>query len=210
MVWTVHAPSGADRPLDQIAEFRGQVLYDGGRRPAYRGPDGRCADPDQSDLDAYHITATADSDLVGVMRVVPLKVTSHGVCQRLLGSDGLGRLLAAIDADRSDTWEGSGWAVLPTHRSNGLGRALLAAGSALAGQLGLRVAIGAAGVRYGQYARIRTAGFRPVPGFGPLPVAKFADEVRMVWGTHEHLAPEFRELIRQVGDQLKWPGASPT
>jgi hypothetical protein len=206
LTWTVHTPPGGDRSLSAISEFRGEVLYDGGRRPAYLRPDGRCADPDPSDQDAYHVTASTPSGLVGVMRVIPLLATSRGVCQRLLGSDDLGRLLTIIDADRAETWEGSGWAVSAVHRSNGLGRELLAAGTALAGQLGLRVAIGAAGVRYGQYARIRQAGYRAVPGFDPLPVAKFADEVRMVWGAEEHLVPEFRQLMKRVGGQVKLPG----
>ena len=210
LVWTVHTPPGAERSLVEIARFRGEVLYDGGRRPTYRLPDGRCVDPDPSDRDAYHVTASTSSGLIGVMRVVPLRATDQGVCQRLLGSDGLGRLLTTVGADRASTWEGSGWAVEAAHRTNGVGLALLAAGTALARRLELRVAIGAAGVRYGQYARIRRAGYRPVPGFDPLPVAKFADEVRMVWGADEHLATEFRELTEMVADQLKWPGPSPT
>ncbi len=210
LVWTVHVPPSVDGSLAEIAEFHGEVLYDGGRRPSYRRPDGRCADPDPSDRDAYHVTASTSAGLAGVLRVAPLRATGQGVCQRLLGSDGLGRLLATIGADRASTWEGSGWAVRASHRSNGLGRGLLAAGAALAARLELRVAIGAAGVRYGQYARIRQAGYRAVPGFGPLPVAKFADEVRMVWGADDHLAADFRELVEAVGDQLTWPGLSPT
>lgn len=209
--WEVHPPpAGIPAWLDQVRRFRAEVLHAGGLRPAFRGPDGRFYDDDPADDRAHHVVATVEGRPVAALRVVPLALTHDGFCERLLGTAALAAFLDRIEAERATTWEGSGWAVHPGHRSGAMGATVLAAGQAVARDLGLDVAIGAAGSRYGQLHRILTAGYRRAPGVEPIDVPALADEVHIVHGSLDSLRPTFRSHVEHVADLLRSERRSPT
>jgi hypothetical protein len=55
ITWELKTPQ-SENPIDwleEISELRGRVLYEDGRRPAFRLANGHFADPDSLDLHAY-------------------------------------------------------------------------------------------------------------------------------------------------------------
>jgi hypothetical protein len=70
--------------LSAIRAFRAEVYYADGRRPSFRAPDGRFADPDDADLHAHHITCHDDDGvLVGCLRA--RRSGSSGRCSVPMG-----------------------------------------------------------------------------------------------------------------------------
>jgi hypothetical protein len=215
--WHVHPPvagpgdgrSGVPEWLTELRRFRAEVLWSGGLRPAFRDTDGGFRDDDPIDLHSYHVVTTDGGEPIATLRVVPIAAGS-GFCDRLLGRAVVDRLLDQLGTDRDDTWEGSGWAVQPSRRRAAMGARVLAAGSAVARELGLHTAIGAAGSRYGQLVRILAAGYRRAEGAEPVPVSSLADDVYLVHGTLDTLRPGFQALVEQASDLLEWEQHSPT
>lgn len=206
--WSVRPPPTPGEPppdwLVRLREFRAEVLHADGLRPAYRLPDGTFADPDPGDLVAHHVLVRDADDLVGALRVIPLAATRAGFCERLVGSAGIEQLLAALDAQRADIGEASGWAVAPQRRSEALGPRVLAAGVAVAQMLGLPTTVGAVGRRYGQLYRALAAGFCRAPGFDLVEVAALSDDLQLMFGRYEDLRPGFRSVVDQATEMLQW------
>lgn len=212
--WHVHQPPftgvGVPEWLAAVRRFRAETLHSDGLRPGFRGPDGRFRDDDPADPFAHHIVASAEGTPIATLRVIPLTATRLGFCERLLGSAGLERLLTDLGTDRSDAWEGSGWAVRPGRRRAKLGAMVLAAGTAVAQELGLHTAIGASGTRYGQLYRILSAGYHRASGIDPIPAPALVDDLQLVHGTFDTLRPGFRTLVEQTSELLRWDVGSPT
>lgn len=200
----MQAPGG---PLDGIRTFRARVLHDGGRRPTFRTADGRFADPDPIDEHAHHVVASADGRIVGTLRLLLLDATDRAFCDRLLGRERVDEILAGAGTHRGAVWEGSGWAVDPRRRTGAFGARVLAAGTAVAEALGRTHLIGAAGVRFGQYLRVRQLGYPAAAGIGPVALPRMADEVRIVCGPSATTTPAFRALVARAAAALR--GASP-
>lgn len=213
LVWNVHAPpvdaEGVPEWLVAVRRFRAEMLHADGLRPDFRGPDGQFRDDDPADPFAHHIVASADGHPVATLRVIPLAATPLGFCERLLGTPALDRLLDDLGAARSETWEGSGWAVRPGRRRATLGAMVLAGGSAVAQKLALRTAIGASGTRYGQLFRILSVGYVRANGVGPIAAPGLADDLQLVHGTFDTLRPGFRTLVEQTSELLRWNAGSP-
>lgn len=211
LLWEVYPPPvGETEWLAAMRRFRAEVLHADGLRPAFRGPDGRFRDEDPTDLVAHHVVATEGGTPVAALRIVPLAATGQGFCERLIGSGALEQLLDRIGTDRADTWEGSGWAVRADRRRGAMGANVLAAGQGVARTLGLRMAIGAAGSRYGQLYRILAAGYRTAPDVGSIHVPALVDDLHLVHGTLDTLRPGFQAAVERVSDLLRWEDHSPT
>lgn len=209
--WDVRPPPGGSGDggpswLDDIHRFRARVLYDGGLRPSFRADDGSYRDVDPVDVAAHHVKASDGGDIVGSFRVLPLAGAAVGLGERLLGGDGMERLLATVGCRREEAWEGGGWVVDPARRGTGLGLRLLAAGIAEAERLGLPVVIGAAGVRYGQYRTLARVGCRRVPGFDVVPVPELADDLTMVYAVSRALPSSFRCLVARAEADIRVRG----
>src|SRR3954454_23715359 len=70
--------------LAEISEFRGRTLHAGGRRPRFAHEDGY-ADDDPVDLHSFHVTVRAGGNLIGCVRVTPLRELSQSFLGRLSG-----------------------------------------------------------------------------------------------------------------------------
>lgn len=212
--WRVHPPPRDDcardtRILAEVRAFRAGVLWSGGLRPRFRDAAGRFVDDDPADPFAHHVVARVDGAIVAAMRVVPLAATDQGFCERMFGTEELEAAIGRVGATRAETWEGSGWAVEPSRRGAAMGLRVLAAASAVARALGLELAVGASGRRYGQLYRILSAGYRRAEGATPVEVEELADEVLLVLGRVAELRPRFRELVDGADDLLRWDRLSP-
>lgn len=196
--------------LAEVRRFRAEVLHADGLRPAFRGLDGAYHDEDPADLLAHHVVATLDGVPIASLRVVPLGLSRNGVCERLLGTTVLEKLLSDLGVCREEVGEGSGWSVEPSRRGARMGARVLAAGFAVARELGLAVTIGATGTRYGQLYRILSAGYRRAQGVNPIFVASLADDVQLVHGRLHELRPGFQALVEKAADLLRWETDSPT
>ncbi|HVL84120.1 MAG TPA: hypothetical protein VM367_07540, partial [Pseudonocardia sp.] len=201
----------ADVPpwLARLRAFRAEVLFADGLRPAFRDVDGRFRDDDPVDPFAHHVVATLDGVPIATLRVVPIEFTRIGFCERMFGGRAVEKVLAAAGSTRATTWEGSGWAVGPTRRGAAMGSRVLAAGSAVARELGLTTAIGAAGRRYGQLYRILSAGYQRAEDIAPVEVPSLADDVQLVHGTLDELRPSFRDLVERIRPLLRWDTGHP-
>ena len=123
--WELFAPPGEAQFgwLDEIREFRARVLYDNGRRPAFRQGDGRYADSDRRDRAAHHLSARVAGVMAGCVRLLP--VPDGDVCftEQLVGPARFAEILSDLGVDRSQTIEGGRWVVDPTYRAGRTRRA---------------------------------------------------------------------------------------
>jgi hypothetical protein len=206
--WHVLAPptSGTPGPvLDAVRRFRGRLLFDDGLRPSFAGgPDGP-RDDDPADLGAHHVVAVDGDEPCSALRVLPLDEGPAGFCDRLLGAGATARLLDRLDVPLDGAWEGSGWAVRPGPGRARMAAETLAAGVAVARELGRETLVGASGTRYGQLHRVLSAGFRRAPGVDPVTVPELADDLQIVLGHVDTLRPEFRSLVDRMSPRLSWP-----
>lgn len=206
VTWTVYPPPR--RPvgwLDELRAFRARVLYDDGRRPCFRTPDGGFADPDPADLDAYHIVTLTGNGFAGCVRLLPLEVARTGLCEQLLGSTRLEAVLARLGTTRAHTAETGGWVLDRHHRSTALAFRQCALVAALAEYLGLQMLIGANGTRDGQARALkRIAGYHAVPELHPIPVPRYDDEVRICYtrGLDSDGRPRLQSIRKQLLSEL--------
>jgi hypothetical protein len=176
----------------------------------FRDSAGRFRDDDPADPFAHHVVARVAGAPIATLRIVPLAATRTGVCERLLGAELLDTVLARIGASAEQTWEGSGWAVQPGRRGAAMGPRVVAAGWAVARELGLQTGIGAVGRRYGQLYRVLSVGYRRAEDVEPKKLDSLADEVQLVHGSYRDLRPGFHTLVEQAADLLEWTTQSPT
>jgi ribosomal protein S18 acetylase RimI-like enzyme len=189
--------------MAQLRKFRARVLYDNGLRPRFRDPSGEYVDPDPLDRHALHIVASAEGELVGCIRLIPMRDTPPATIAGLLGQDGLRRVFSVVGAQPSDSVEVGGWAVAPQHRRSGLGIELAASAVALARKLGFRWVLGAVGTKDGQDRLLTGQGMRPVQGLEPVPLPGFADQVRiMAFETTTDGSSSFRALVATLSARL--------
>lgn len=203
--WSLQRPPVPGPPpwLEELRQFRARVLYDGGRRPAFRTTAGRFTDPDPTDVHSFHILATGTEGPVGCMRVSSLAGAAPGFCERLLGRQQLDAALRRVGARPEETAECGGWAVAPDRRRTGIGFRLCAYAGALAQCLGVRFLISAAGTRDRQAQALgRVAGHRPVPGMQEVAVPELDDELRLCF-TDPYVdgSPGIRKLTRRLRDE---------
>ena len=110
--------------LDEIREFRARVLYDAGRRPAFRDADGCYADRDPLDRAAYHVYARVAGAIVGSVRLLPVPARDLCLTEQLIGPARFAQMLRTLNVNRVETIEGGRWVVDPAHRVGRLGGTL--------------------------------------------------------------------------------------
>lgn len=202
--WELHKPSAAPPiRLDEISELRGRVLYENGRRPAFRLPTGRFADPDPLDSYAYHIVARSDGNSIGCVRNVPVTDDVTCLTERLLGETRFTEMLAAFGVERKSAVETSRWMVDPNFRSLRIG-VLLAAGAVTAARdCGFELLFCSVGTRDRQDRVLSRLGLRRVPELPLIPVPEFNDELCVMYIQPHRPPPHFAELMAEMDVELK-------
>jgi hypothetical protein len=239
LCWRLKAPPGwkLDRDnkgstLDWLAEvraLRGKVLYEAGRRPAFRTPAGAFLDPDPIDRHAFHILAYDGAALVGCLRLYHLDGDGPAcLTEKILGEKMFSQMLRTLSAQRDEIVEIGRWVVAPEYRARnrdfGLSIQLAAASAAVANALGKAsgklhgFAICAAGTKDHQDRMLTRLGMAPVFGIGPVYCEKYCDDVSVLCCCQgQPLSPLLTELIDKMAEKMglsdesipDWTGTRP-
>jgi N-acyl-L-homoserine lactone synthetase len=202
--WELHNPVAGQRPwLDEISELRGRVLYEDGRRPAFRLPTGRFGDPDPLDQHAYHIIARTSGIVVGCVRNVPITVGVMGITERLLGQEQFAEVLATLGVERRDVVECGRWIVDRNFRALRIGMLLAAGAVTTAHALGFRLLLCSVGTRDQQDRILSGLGLRRVAGLPLVPVPEFNDELCVMSIQPDHPPSHFAELMAEMHEKLE-------
>lgn len=207
IIWKLYPPPvvTAATPdwLTELSEMRGHLLYADGRRPAFRRSNGRFADDDSLDRDAYHLLAYAGTDLVGCARLAPLGSVARCVTETLVGSQPLHDALLALQVSRHQAAECGRWMVVPAYRCTSMVAMRLAAGIiALGRQLEYKILLASTGTRDGQRDLLIRSGFQPLPTLAPLAVPLYNDEVQFIYINPRCASAKFTLLINQMAKRL--------
>lgn len=200
--------------LKNVSVLRGRVLFDNGRRPGFRTPDGGFLDPDPIDAHAFHILAYDGARLVGCVRLYHLELKGPlCVTERILGERTFSHMLQTLGAQRTGIVEIGRWIVDPEYRVTrgdfGLSIQLVAASGALAKALGeasddLRgLVICAAGTEDRQDILLTRLGMVPVSGIGSTYCEDYKDNVRILCcSQRQRLNPQFMGFIDKMANKL--------
>ena len=223
--WRIQPPAAFSDPaspksiptwLEEARSLRGAVLFDDGRRPYFRGANGRYQDPDPIDLHSWHVLAYHGSSLAGCVRVYPLNESdSSCLTESLLGAQQFTEMLGSLRKERKHVIEIGRWVVDPAFRN---GRSLapgiglqLAAGAgalaiALAQQIGLAkgVALFAAGTRDRQYLTLKHLGLKAVSNLPPIHSNEYDDLIQVLYcDSAVGLQPRFRRIIESISMAMR-------
>lgn len=178
----VHDAGGA---LERVRALRGDVYYDGGRRPGFLDDAGQPVDADPLDPYGHHVVAECYGELVGCVRILPLDRCNGTLHESAIEREALPALLRANRLRRRDVVEASRLAVRPG--TGGLIALKLVAGvSAVAGYLGAPLVVIATGARSGKHEKLfRRRRFTRVPDPNGVEMPEWDDHViamqRWVW-----------------------------
>jgi hypothetical protein len=204
--------------LAEVRSLRARVLFDHGRRPAFRTVRGVASDADPIDLHAYHLLAYASDRLIGCVRLYRLDPEGPPcVAEEVLGRDRFAEMLRNLHAAHGDIVEIGRWVVEPEYRAAthdlGVSIQLAAASAALAGEIGCAAgkrdgyAICAAGVADRQCAMLKRLGMTPIPGVGAAWCARYQDEVQILCCSQEQrLHPQFSRLVDLMAERIGLDG----
>ena len=201
-VTAFHAPRrlGADQSrLDLVREVRARILFDRGRRPAFRGPEGVHADAQDLDHGAWHFVARRDPDgpVLGYVRLCPAELGELFQSRDFLGAQAYERLLEAEGYPASEVFEHSRLVVEHRARKLGLGVHLNAWAIAAAHELGAKAMIGTSGTKDGQDRFHERFGFRPVPGTRRY-VEQYTEDVVIMLHRVAEGAGQYTELVDRL------------
>jgi hypothetical protein len=180
--WRVVCPCAEPdaRLLEQISEFRGRTLYAEGRRPHF-ARQGGYADDDPIDRHSYHVTARADGELVGCIRIGHIREPSQSFLGRLVGTLPVQDALQIMNVKAGECGEAGRWIVAPSARGFSLGRNLILGAWVIGRWLGKRYVFAGVGVRDGQAKMLARCGGQTAPAFAPLFVEEYDDELSVMY-----------------------------
>lgn len=190
--------------LRRMRLLRGRVLFDGGRRPAFREPDDQV-----QDLGAWHFTARRTRDGVhgpplGYVRLLTPATASRFQSREFLGDADYEQVLRTGGLTADSVFEHSRLVVEHRARKLGLGLHLNALAVAAAHELGAAAMIGTSGTADGQDRFHGRFGFHPVAGTRRY-VEKYTEDVVILLhrtadgaGEHTGLVDGYRLLFREL------------
>lgn len=187
--------------LAEISEFRGRTLHAEGRRPRFAGEDGY-ADDDPIDLHSFHVTVRAADNLIGYVRVTPLRELSQSFLGRLVELLPLHDALQTLNVKAAECVEAGRWIVAPSARGASLGWNLLVSLWGIGRWLGKRYLFGAVGVRDGQVKMLARCGGHTVPAIAPIFVEEYDDEVSVMYFDLQHPPPGVAAQLETVERRL--------
>lgn len=201
--------------LEEARSMRGIVLFNDGRRPRFRGANGRYSDPDPIDLHSWHVLGYHGSSLAGCVRVYPLSENdSPCLTESILGTEQFTKMLGSLEKRREHVIEIGRWVVDPSFRNGhslapGIGLQLAAGAGALAialaRQIGLDkgVAIFAAGTRDRQYLTLKHLGLKAV-SVPPVHSSEYDDVIQVLYcDSAMVLQPRFRRIIESISTAMR-------
>jgi len=204
--------------LKEVRALRGLVLFDNGRRPAFKTDDGNHCDDDPVDLYSHHILAYRGAMLVGCLRVYPLANSLPCLTETILGERPFAIMLRTLEAERKNAAELGRWIVHPEYRANGRPALQLAAGGAA---VAIRVANGAVaqhgvvicsvGTLDGQNMMLRRIGLLNALDTEPVQCDHYGDWLHVMYcDASQRLNRRFCELMDQMAQALRlatvtWP-----
>ncbi|MEV4378187.1 GNAT family N-acetyltransferase [Streptosporangium sp. NPDC049644] len=185
--------------LAEIRRFRAEVFYDRGRRPGFQVGDAEFDDPQDLDLDAFHLTAYVPDreELAACVRLAPPGAAARFQVREHLGEQAYIRLLAEIGADPASLFEAGRLVVAPWTRGRGLGARMVAAVMAAGQALGASIMVCTSGTDDGQDMLFGRLGWRPCPG-GERYSAHYRDTVRVLAHRVSEGAHEFETVAARL------------
>lgn len=200
-------PIGPPTTAAQIAELRGRILFEAGRRPSFRTPDGRYDDPDPLDCHAFLIGVRNGGELIGCIRTNPTSMSPPSSMASVLGAERLDHVLQSLSVEPSECWDGGRWAVDPAQRRATVGGELACAAMAVARYLGARRLVGVAGLRGRQAERLISLGARYVAACPTVEARAWDDELRVVVFDLDRIHPDVRAAVDATTRLLDgaWP-----
>ena len=182
--------------------MRGRILYDGGRRPAFRFADGTFTDGDAIDLDAYHIMVRHNSHIVACARVMLLVPGTPGVVASSIGQDVADSIVTEIGMNGDVACEASRWMVEPEYRKQRLGFHIVAASWAVARWMGVKTAFGMAGMRDGQHRLLMRMGGRTVENTPIVTSDVYDDEMTLLAFDIMNPTPSMLHVVDEMAEAL--------
>jgi hypothetical protein len=161
----VHRPGSP--AVGEIRRFRGEVIWEGGARPAFRTADGAFVDPHPADVDSFHVVirTPVQRSIVGCVSMAPLESLPESAVVRW--SPALSaRLLDERGVGESSVLEGARLVVAPGWRGRRLGLLLVLGCVALGQMTGRPLIWGTVGTRRNQQRVLLAAGWRERVEFG--------------------------------------------
>jgi hypothetical protein len=204
--WTIeahHIPAdetAAGRLITQIRALRSRILYDRGRRPAFRadgaGADGADAQP--QDFGSWHFLARreAEGPVLGYVRLATPAIGDLYQSREFLGTRDYEALLQDEGLSAGCVFEHSRLVVEHRARKLGLGVRLNAAAIGAAHALGARAMTGTSGTADGQDLFHGRFGFEPVPGTRRY-VERYTEEVVLLIHRADQGAGEYGDLVAE-------------
>jgi len=224
--WRISPPTLVSSPesiesipawLEELRSLRGAVLFNEGRRPRFRGANGRYDDPDPIDFASWHVLAYHGPSLVGCVRVYPLNESGPPcLTESLLGAGQFTSIISSLGKKRDNVIEIGRWVVDPVFRNPrsslapGIGIQLAAGAGALAVALarqvefGNGVAIFAAGTRDRQYLTLKHLGLKAIANLSPVHSAEYDDLIQVLYcDSAMALQPRFRRIIESISMAMR-------
>jgi hypothetical protein len=211
----IHDHGKAPAWLEEVRSLRAAVLFEDGRRPAFRNGDGHYVDPDPIDPHAFHVLAYHNGMLAGCVRIYPLSENGPPcLTETLLGEDRFSAMLLRLGGKREETFEIGRWVANPLLRRSSnlapsLGMQLAAAAGAVAvrlvenGRLSKGIALAAVGTEDGQDAILTRFGLKLVPGMEPVRCDYYNDTLRVMYcGSTQMLQSKFLQALYAMANVI--------
>jgi 3-oxoacyl-[acyl-carrier-protein] synthase-3 len=182
-----------------VRELRARILFDDGRRPDFRDPDGSYTDVQDLDYGAWHFIARREVDgpPLGYVRLATPAAGPLFQSREYLGAERYDELLRAEGLNPDHVFEHSRLVVERQARRLGLGRYLNAHAIAAAHCLGAAAMIGTSGTADGQDGFHQRFGFRPVPGTRRF-MPRYTEDVLIMLHKIADGAGEFAALVGRL------------
>ena len=187
--------------VGRIRELRARILFDRGRRPDFRIPDGGYADEQELDFGAWHVVGRREPDgpPLGYVRLSTPETGKLFQSRSYLGADRYEEVLREHGLGVAETFEHSRLVVEHQARKLGLGVHLNAFAIAAARSLGAKAMIGTSGTADGQDRFHERFGFRAVPGTRRY-VEQYTEDVMIMLYRAAAPGGEYGDLVEELED----------
>lgn len=190
-----------DSLVEMVREIRARVLFDYGRRPAFRLADSAHVDDQELDYGAWHFIARRDPGgaPLGYVRLATPSTWELFQSRAFLGTDRYREVLHMEGAGEEETFEHSRLVVEHHARKLGLGAYLNAVAIGAAHSLGAKLMIGTSGTKDGQNLFHERFGFRELPDTRRY-VSQYTEDVVIMVHRVGDGAGEYAGLVSELRD----------